>query len=202
MNGWHVACFSGQYSVFICLAFAGIWPWYTFFTWLLGHLDFPQIIWDASSQWSLFAWSLSLLVVSPDAQALVFSSDEEKSTCWVHPGTASPIQSGHSSCPGKELVHPCLCKPWGGDALWWLWEPTTLTLLLKFSFLFEWTQLSIDPPLGRWGQEAWCSPWGLFKLPVLCSVTGTDPWEWRLCLSLLSLCPVGKPLHPGSTLPG
>ncbi|XP_061237930.1 pleckstrin homology domain-containing family A member 6 isoform X14 [Bos javanicus] len=29
-----------------------------------------------------------------------FINDEEKSTCWVHPGTASPIQSGHSSCPG------------------------------------------------------------------------------------------------------
>ncbi|XP_065794275.1 pleckstrin homology domain-containing family A member 6 isoform X1 [Muntiacus reevesi] len=29
-----------------------------------------------------------------------FINDEEKSTSWVHPGTASPIQSGHSSCPG------------------------------------------------------------------------------------------------------
>ncbi|XP_070240636.1 pleckstrin homology domain-containing family A member 6 isoform X5 [Bos mutus] len=29
-----------------------------------------------------------------------FINDEEKSTCWVHPGTALPIQSGHSSCPG------------------------------------------------------------------------------------------------------
>lgn len=49
--------------------------------------------------------------LTSDMFVLVFSSDEEKSTCWVHPGTASPIQSGHSSCPGKELVHPCLCRP-------------------------------------------------------------------------------------------
>uniref|UniRef100_A0A8C0SLF0 Pleckstrin homology domain containing A6 n=1 Tax=Canis lupus familiaris TaxID=9615 RepID=A0A8C0SLF0_CANLF len=30
----------------------------------------------------------------------VFHSDEEKSTSWMHPGTESPIQSGHSSSPG------------------------------------------------------------------------------------------------------
>lgn len=42
---------------------------------------------------------------------LVFSSDEEKSTSWVHPGTESPIQSGHSSSPGKDLICPCLCNP-------------------------------------------------------------------------------------------
>ncbi|XP_060146056.1 pleckstrin homology domain-containing family A member 6 isoform X11 [Globicephala melas] len=29
-----------------------------------------------------------------------FINDEEKSTSWVHPGTESPIQSGHSSSPG------------------------------------------------------------------------------------------------------
>uniref|UniRef100_A0A8D1L8A7 Pleckstrin homology domain containing A6 n=1 Tax=Sus scrofa TaxID=9823 RepID=A0A8D1L8A7_PIG len=29
-----------------------------------------------------------------------FINDEEKSTSWVHPGTKSPIQSGHSSGPG------------------------------------------------------------------------------------------------------
>nr|XP_058900847.1 pleckstrin homology domain-containing family A member 6 isoform X13 [Kogia breviceps] len=29
-----------------------------------------------------------------------FINDEEKSTSWVHPGTGSPIQSGHSSSPG------------------------------------------------------------------------------------------------------
>ncbi|XP_058396258.1 pleckstrin homology domain-containing family A member 6 isoform X6 [Diceros bicornis minor] len=29
-----------------------------------------------------------------------FVNDEEKSTSWVHPGTESPIQSGHSSSPG------------------------------------------------------------------------------------------------------
>ncbi|ELW47719.1 Pleckstrin homology domain-containing family A member 7 [Tupaia chinensis] len=27
-------------------------------------------------------------------------SDEEKSTSWVHPGTESPIQSGHCCSPG------------------------------------------------------------------------------------------------------
>ena len=36
----------------------------------------------------------------------VFHSDEEKSTSWMHPGTESPIQSGHSSSPGKELGCP------------------------------------------------------------------------------------------------
>ncbi|XP_038319923.1 pleckstrin homology domain-containing family A member 6 isoform X18 [Canis lupus familiaris] len=29
-----------------------------------------------------------------------FINDEEKSTSWMHPGTESPIQSGHSSSPG------------------------------------------------------------------------------------------------------
>nr|XP_055190164.1 pleckstrin homology domain-containing family A member 6 isoform X1 [Nyctereutes procyonoides] len=29
-----------------------------------------------------------------------FINDEEKSTSWTHPGTESPIQSGHSSSPG------------------------------------------------------------------------------------------------------
>ncbi|XP_021532883.2 pleckstrin homology domain-containing family A member 6 isoform X9 [Aotus nancymaae] len=31
---------------------------------------------------------------------IFFINDEEKSTSWVHPGTKSPIQSGHPSCPG------------------------------------------------------------------------------------------------------
>ncbi|XP_043424382.1 pleckstrin homology domain-containing family A member 6 isoform X6 [Prionailurus viverrinus] len=31
---------------------------------------------------------------------IFFINDEEKSTSWVHPGTESPIQSGHSSSPG------------------------------------------------------------------------------------------------------
>nr|XP_007987007.1 pleckstrin homology domain-containing family A member 6 isoform X10 [Chlorocebus sabaeus] len=31
---------------------------------------------------------------------IFFINDEEKSTSWVHPGTKSPIQSGHISCPG------------------------------------------------------------------------------------------------------
>ncbi|XP_050618388.1 pleckstrin homology domain-containing family A member 6 isoform X9 [Macaca thibetana thibetana] len=31
---------------------------------------------------------------------IFFINDEEKSTSWVHPGTKSPIQSGHTSCPG------------------------------------------------------------------------------------------------------
>ncbi|XP_069315632.1 pleckstrin homology domain-containing family A member 6 isoform X2 [Eulemur rufifrons] len=31
---------------------------------------------------------------------IFFINDEEKSTSWVHPGTKSPIQSGHSSGPG------------------------------------------------------------------------------------------------------
>ncbi|XP_036020614.1 pleckstrin homology domain-containing family A member 6 isoform X6 [Mus musculus] len=31
---------------------------------------------------------------------IFFINDEEKSTSWVHPGTASPIQSGHSAGPG------------------------------------------------------------------------------------------------------
>ncbi|XP_021489425.1 pleckstrin homology domain-containing family A member 6 isoform X11 [Meriones unguiculatus] len=31
---------------------------------------------------------------------IFFINDEEKSTSWVHPGTDSPIQSGHSSGPG------------------------------------------------------------------------------------------------------
>ncbi|XP_055454078.1 pleckstrin homology domain-containing family A member 6 isoform X6 [Psammomys obesus] len=31
---------------------------------------------------------------------IFFVNDEEKSTSWVHPGTDSPIQSGHSSGPG------------------------------------------------------------------------------------------------------
>ncbi|XP_055090235.1 pleckstrin homology domain-containing family A member 6 isoform X16 [Symphalangus syndactylus] len=30
---------------------------------------------------------------------IFFINDEEKSTSWVHPGTKSPIQSGHASCP-------------------------------------------------------------------------------------------------------
>ncbi|OBS75432.1 hypothetical protein A6R68_14060 [Neotoma lepida] len=34
---------------------------------------------------------------------IFFINDEEKSTSWVHPGTDSPIQSGYSSSPGKEL---------------------------------------------------------------------------------------------------
>nr|XP_012614603.1 pleckstrin homology domain-containing family A member 6 isoform X19 [Microcebus murinus] len=38
-----------------------------------------------------------------------FINDEEKSTSWVHPGTKSPIQSGHCSCPG-------LPKGWEMDA--------------------------------------------------------------------------------------
>lgn len=33
---------------------------------------------------------------------IFFINDEEKSTSWVHPGTDSPIQSGHSTGPGKE----------------------------------------------------------------------------------------------------
>lgn len=41
-----------------------------------------------------------------DTFLLVFCSDEEKSTSWVHPGTESPIQSGYCSSPGKELVCP------------------------------------------------------------------------------------------------
>ncbi|XP_047376060.1 pleckstrin homology domain-containing family A member 6 isoform X2 [Sciurus carolinensis] len=31
---------------------------------------------------------------------IFFINDEEKSTSWVHPGTESPIQSGHTSGPG------------------------------------------------------------------------------------------------------
>ncbi|XP_058131013.1 pleckstrin homology domain-containing family A member 6 isoform X33 [Dasypus novemcinctus] len=31
---------------------------------------------------------------------IFFINDEEKSTSWLHPGTESPIQSGHSSGPG------------------------------------------------------------------------------------------------------
>lgn len=37
-----------------------------------------------------------------------FHSDEEKSTSWLHPGTDSPIQSGHSTGPGKESPAPAL----------------------------------------------------------------------------------------------
>lgn len=41
-----------------------------------------------------------------DTLLLAFYSDEERSTSWVHPGTESPIQSGHSASPGKELPIP------------------------------------------------------------------------------------------------
>jgi hypothetical protein len=42
-------------------------------------------------------------VVNLTFSYLSFHSDEEKSTSWVHPGTNSPIQSGHCSSPGREL---------------------------------------------------------------------------------------------------
>lgn len=85
-----LACSLLQWSIF-CLYLLGI-CWHLtliYFFYLasgtLPHLDFPQIVWDASSQWSLFAWSLSLLVVSPDAQPLVFSGDFQgfKYYLWV-----------------------------------------------------------------------------------------------------------------------
>lgn len=41
-----------------------------------------------------------------DALLLAFYSDEERSTSWLHPGTESPIQSGRSASPGKELPVP------------------------------------------------------------------------------------------------
>lgn len=53
---------------------------------------------------------LSEASLESDTFLLVFRSDEEKSTSWVHPGTDSPIQSGHSSSPGKELGSPRLCR--------------------------------------------------------------------------------------------
>lgn len=37
---------------------------------------------------------------------IFFINDEEKSTSWLHPGTGSPIQSGHSAGPGKESPAP------------------------------------------------------------------------------------------------
>ncbi|KAL1775372.1 pleckstrin-likey domain-containing family A member 6 isoform X18 [Sigmodon hispidus] len=40
---------------------------------------------------------------------IFFINDEEKSTSWLHPGTASPIQSGYSSSPG-------LLKGWEMDS--------------------------------------------------------------------------------------
>ena len=76
----------------LCLYLLGISWHFTltyFLYWASGpllHLDFPPITWDASSQWSLFAWSLSLLVVNPDAKPLVFSGDFHgfKYYLWVN----------------------------------------------------------------------------------------------------------------------
>uniref|UniRef100_A0A0D9RPW2 WW domain-containing protein n=1 Tax=Chlorocebus sabaeus TaxID=60711 RepID=A0A0D9RPW2_CHLSB len=66
---------------------------------------------------------------------IFFINDEEKSTSWVHPGTKSPIQSGHISCPGKEPLCPCLYSRGGCSSLRWQQESCAPTLLLTFSFL-------------------------------------------------------------------
>lgn len=87
-------------------------------------------------------------------------SDETKSTCWTHPGSGYPIQSGHFSWPGKKknpsLLLPCIHY----NKSWHL-------LLCSFPYLFiikhfltcftlvsyRWVALPIpfpQPSMGDW----------------------------------------------------